>query len=364
MGKREISDKEMLAYLRFRTPEDNRVTIIFMVLFFIDFMGFLPSLIGSFSKLFFIAALVPAIILNLWTLVYILAPFKLEKSFHLFIGIFSIVSTYLYWLGIEKIIYIDIGVKGNVPFTIGLFTLVLCLAIFYFYTRYRFQRAKYPQTNREREKLSGFDILVSVAIIMGSNQLWRFINITGVMVSYVQIGLFCLMSFITLHMIGSLHPYNFIRKNIKVVQKVYPDFEISKKERKAQGDIYTIALLKRDELSDRDIQSVTDELGDLQNISSVKKVRMENFDVGGLQNVFQKVDPTVEGIAVIKVDESRLEEEKKKMERTKRWKYFFKKIPEKEYEKVENRVLLDPKQSKLYAERLTEVRAFLLKEKG
>jgi len=191
MGKREISDKEMLAYLRFRTPEDNRVTIIFMVLFFIDFMGFLPSLIGSFSKLFFIAALVPAIILNLWTLAYILAPFKLEKSFHLFMGIFSIVSTYLYWLGIEKIIYIDIGIKGNIPFTIGLLTLVLCLAIFYFYTRYRVQRAKYPQTNMEREQLSGFDILVSVAIIMGSNQLWGFINITGEMVSYVQIGLFC-----------------------------------------------------------------------------------------------------------------------------------------------------------------------------
>ncbi len=359
--KPAVSDKEMLAYLRFRTPEENQVGIFFLVLIIIDFLGFFPYMIGPFSRQFFIAALVPAIFLNLWMIVYVFAPYKLEKAYYLLVGVFSIVSAYLYWLGSEKIIYINLGVEGYAAFIVGLFILILLITFFYFYTRYQSRKGKYTRSKQNRQHRSGFGILVTVVFILGASQLGNIINTTKVMDMYVSIGTLCLLSFFMLIMIGSFHQYRFIHNHLPTVRKLYPDFGKRKNDRKVYYH-YSLAVIKEDELTEEEMKTMTDEIGEFISFLPVKKVAADGFDQDGLLNVFPGGDCGPLRIAVMRVNQERLDEDIKKMVRTKRWKYFFKGIPEEEYEKVEDVVHFDPKEAVLQSGDLSEVRAFLQKK--
>ncbi|WP_283152564.1 hypothetical protein [Guptibacillus hwajinpoensis] len=107
---------------------------------------------------------------------------------------------------------------------------------------------------------------------------------------------------------------------------------------------------------------MTDELGEFISFLPVKKVAVDGFDQEGLLDVFPGGGCGPLRIAVMKVNQERLDEGIKKMVRTKRWKYFFKGIPEEEYEKVEDRVHFDPKEAVLQSGDLSEVRAFLQKK--
>ncbi|MCA0993812.1 hypothetical protein [Pseudalkalibacillus hwajinpoensis] len=359
MGKREIADKEMLAYLRLSTPEENQVTIFFMVVVLIDFMGFFPYLIGPFSITFFVAALVPAIIINLWMIVYVLAPYKLEATFDLLVGAFSIVSAYLYWLGSEKLLYINLGIQGISAFLLGLILLLLLVTFFYFYTRYQIRLGKYKRNKHHQHHQSGLGILGSVAIIIGISQLGNFMTTTEKMDITFTIGILCLISCFTLFLIGNYHYYRFIKSNHHIIRKVYPDFSKRKKHRRMLR-YYSFAVIKEDNLKREEMKAITDELGELINVFPVKKVTMEDFDQERLLEVFPVKDYESFCIVVMQDNQKRLDEEVKKMVRTKRWKYFFKGIPTEEYEKVEDRVLFDPRNAVFQSGDLSEVRSFLL----
>lgn len=89
---------------------------------------------------------------------------------------------------------------------------------------------------------------------------------------------------------------------------------------------------------------------------------MDGFDQDGLLDVFPGGGCDPLWIAVMRVNQERLDEDIKKMVRTMRWKYFFKGIPEEEYEKVEDYVHFDSKEAVLQSRNLSEVRAFLQKK--
>lgn len=363
MAKQEIADKEMLAYLRFRTPEENQGTIFFMVFILIDFIGFFPYLIGPFSITFFIAALVPAILINVWMIAYVVAPYKLEAGFDLLVGAFSIVSAYLYWLGSEKLLYINLDFQGNSAFILGLLLLLLLITFFYFYTRYQIRLGKYKRNKQHRQHQSGISMLGSVAIIIAIPQVENFIATTKVMEMFFIIGLLCLISIFTLFLIGNYHHYRFTKTNHDIVRKVYPDFGKRKKDRKIQHH-YSFAVIKNDKLTDEEMITITDELGEFINVFPVKKEAKENFDEEGLLDVFPGEVSESLCIVVMRGNQENLAEEVKKMVRTKRWKYFFKGIPEKEYEKVEDRVLFDPRNAIYQSSDLSEVRGFLSSKMG
>ncbi|MGG1684331.1 hypothetical protein [Pseudalkalibacillus sp. NRS-1564] len=89
---------------------------------------------------------------------------------------------------------------------------------------------------------------------------------------------------------------------------------------------------------------------------------VDGFDQDGLLDVFPGGGCDPLWIAVMRVNQERLDEDIKKMVRTMRWKYFFKGIPEEEYEKVEDYVHFDSKEAVLQSRNLSEVRAFLQKK--
>jgi hypothetical protein len=95
-----------------------------------DFLGLLPLLSIPFFAPLFWAALIPIICIHLWALFYIIAPYKFEKSYYLYLGVFGIINTYVYLLVIQKFLYIHIYVEGSSYFVIGILLMLLLLATF------------------------------------------------------------------------------------------------------------------------------------------------------------------------------------------------------------------------------------------
>ena len=350
MGKIRVSDYEVLAYLRMTTHKENRFSIFFMVLFFVDIMGFFPYLVGSFSQSFFLAALFPAIALNLWMLTYVLAPSKLAGSYDLLLGCLSIVSSYSYWLGIEKMIYVNLGAEGNSPFWIGLLFFILLTVFFYFFTRYYVRKGKYKGARADRQHLSGFQIVISASIIIVMPQLLDDMSFLKVQNAYLLIGLLGVMSLLSLSLIGVFHKYQFMKNNRELVRKAFSkDPDMSKNR-------YNVAIIKEGQLTFEEMKMLTEELGAFSNVSSVKKDTSLNLDQKILDNEVNR-KPFL--LVVLKEERGRIDEEVKKMLRTKRWKYFFKGVPEEEFEKVEERVRYDSKNAVFKSEEISEVRDFL-----
>lgn len=52
------------------------------------------------------------------------APFQFEKSYYLFFGIYGIVNTYVYFLVIQKYLYVYARLDGIAHFMIGLLLLL------------------------------------------------------------------------------------------------------------------------------------------------------------------------------------------------------------------------------------------------
>jgi hypothetical protein len=83
-----------------------------------------------FSSAFFWGAVIPVVLLHIWAIPYIADPFKYEKSYYLFLGVYGIVNTYIYFLVIQKFLYVNIGIDSKMPFIAGLVLLIALLVSF------------------------------------------------------------------------------------------------------------------------------------------------------------------------------------------------------------------------------------------
>ncbi|TCP31198.1 hypothetical protein EV207_10381 [Scopulibacillus darangshiensis] len=116
-----MDKKTFNEYLILRTfPTDIRFIAMMNVLFFSDLLGFLP-LLGIPRLPFFInLAIIPVIILNIWLLVYIIAPYRFELSFTLFQGVWGVLTSFLYFLVTQKFLYNILHFETLLFFYLGL----------------------------------------------------------------------------------------------------------------------------------------------------------------------------------------------------------------------------------------------------
>lgn len=116
-----------LSYLNLESPQENRSGIIGYFLILLYVVGMIPILGVPFSFPFFLAAIIPIIIIQVWAIVYLIDPYKYEKSYYLFFGIYGVVNTYVFFLVILKLIYVNMEWKGSAPFVINLVLFILLL---------------------------------------------------------------------------------------------------------------------------------------------------------------------------------------------------------------------------------------------
>ncbi|KPB04543.1 hypothetical protein [Bacillus sp. CHD6a] len=225
-------DSITTSYLRLQTPKENRSNIIVFLLIFLDLIAFFPILAVPFNKGFLLAALIPTIFIHIWACLYIIAPYKYERSYYLFFGVYGIINSYVLFLSIQKILYSIIGVEGYFPFILGLILLIALLLVMniinikvlYSGTYARLQNMEYNHNTSPYLTAAGIGYVLS--------QLFLTLVYDNSIKMLFYIFLLSFFSIVTAYFSIFIHRYIFILKNYETVKKVNPEFGLPKAQRK------------------------------------------------------------------------------------------------------------------------------------
>ncbi len=232
LNKHRDIDPITLSYLNLQRPLDNRRNIIAFFIFFLDIIGLLPILGEPFSFAFFWPAIIPVGLLHIWAILYVVEPYKFEKSYHLFFGVYGVVNTYIYFLVIQKFLYVNIGVDSRVPFIAGLVLVLGLLVSFQIFNHKMLYSGSYAklQKNGIKMKLSPILTASSIGYVVAQILISSFMT-ESIFIIIIITGV-AILSLLTAFFSTSLHRYYFIRKNEHIVKKVYPQFGVPKRLRK------------------------------------------------------------------------------------------------------------------------------------
>ena len=231
MKRHKDIDSITLSYLNLQTPKENRRNIITFFLFFLDIIGLLPILGEPFSYAFVWPAVVPVALLHIWAVLYVVAPFTFEKSYYLFFGIYGIVNTYVYFLVIQKYLYVYAGLNGKAPFILGLLLLIGLLVFFQLLNHRMLYSGTYARLQGKEQKTSLSPALTasSIGYVMAYILISSFI--TESLVAVIIMTGVSILSILTAFFSTTVHRYFFIMKHEETVKKVYPQFGLPKRKR-------------------------------------------------------------------------------------------------------------------------------------
>lgn len=192
-------------------------------------VGMIPILGVPFSLPFFLAAIIPVIIIQVWAIVYLIDPYKYEKSYYLFFGIYGVVNTYVFFLLILKLIYVNMEWKGSTPFVINLVLFILLLGginwlnwkALYIGTYYKLQQKRTIPV--EWTAIGGSSYIIGQIIL-------SFIYSDSAINILLIVGI-SFLSLWTAFLSINIHRYYFINKNIDLVKQRFPEFGLPKSER-------------------------------------------------------------------------------------------------------------------------------------
>ncbi|UTE77703.1 hypothetical protein [Rossellomorea sp. KS-H15a] len=229
---KDIDDMTRVYLSNMQLPKENRRNVIGFLILLLDFLGLLPLLSIPFSSSFFWAALAPAVIIHVWGILYIVAPYKFEHSYYLYIGIFGIVNTYVFFLVIQKLLYLHIGVDSNRFFYIGLVLMVFLLVfiqvfhvkMLYSGTYVKIQNGKSPFTIPSIVAFSTFGYVAAQFLMSYMHTDSAYIIVLMMAYSVVSI--------VTAYLSTFIHRYIYIQRNKEKVLKMYPGFGKPKASRK------------------------------------------------------------------------------------------------------------------------------------
>lgn len=192
-------------------------------------IGVIPILGVPFSFIYFMAAIVPVAILQIWALLYLFAPYKFEKSYYLFFGVYGVVNTYVYFLAIQKLLYLHLGAEGKGPFIIG-FLLFIGLLVTMNWLNIK---ALYTGTYHKMQQMESINVkwlsFAGLGYVIGQLILTFVYSESAKMMIFIF--LISLLSIITAYFSVYLHRYFYIVKNKDLVKQVYPEFSLPLKER-------------------------------------------------------------------------------------------------------------------------------------
>lgn len=207
----------------------NKKNIIVFFSIFLYLIGLLPIISEPFSLPFFIAAIVPIAIIQIWAIIYLINPYKYEKSYYLFFGVYGLVNTYVYFLLIVKMLYLNIGVEGNTPFIISLCLFIALLVGVNVLNLIALYSGTYHKLQQKRSINVAWGFIGALGYILGQFIL-SFIFTDSAFYTLL-IVLISLLSILTAYFSVYIHRYYFIDKNMELVKQVYPQFGFSRDER-------------------------------------------------------------------------------------------------------------------------------------
>lgn len=173
--------------------------------------------------------MIPVAIIQIWAIIYVINPYKFEKSYYLFFGVYGVVNTFVYFLAIQKMIYIHLSETGNLPFILGLILFIALLVG----VNWMNWKALYSGTYHKLQQRSSIPVswlaIGGISYVLG--QLILSFIVTDSATSILIIVLLSFFSIVTAFFSISIHRYFFISKNIEIVKQVYPEFGLPLSER-------------------------------------------------------------------------------------------------------------------------------------
>lgn len=221
-----------MSYLRLQTPKENRSNIIGFFILFLYLFGIIPIVGDPFSLTYFSAAIIPVALIQIWAIIYVINPYKFEKSYYLFFGVYGVVNTFVYFLAIQKMIYINLRDTGNMPFILGLILFIALLVGINWMNWKALYSGTYHKLQQKSNIPVGWLSIGGVSYVLGQFILSYIYSNSAI--SIIVIVLLSFFSIITAFFSISIHRYFFICKNIEMVKQVYPDFGLPKSERLRQ----------------------------------------------------------------------------------------------------------------------------------
>ena len=179
------------------------------------------------------AAIVPVAILQIWALLYLFAPYKFEKSYYLFFGVYGVVNTYVYFLAIQKLLYLHLESVGKTPFVIGfIFFIGLLVSINWLNIK-----ALYSGTYHNLQQMKSFNVrylsFAGIGYVIAQVILTSVYSKSAKMIIFIM--LLSLLSLVTAYFSASIHRYYYFSKNMDLVKQVYPSFGLPLNERQDES---------------------------------------------------------------------------------------------------------------------------------
>jgi hypothetical protein len=205
-------------------PRENRRNVIGFLVIGMDFLGLLPLLSIPFFAPLFWAALIPIICIHLWALFYIIAPYKFEKSYYLYLGVFGIINTYVYFLVIQKFLYIHIHVEGSSYFVIGILLMLFLLATFQILNVKMLYSGTYTKLQNGESKFNVTPIVAASSFGYIIAQFLMSYLVTDSAYMIAMITAYSAASILPAYLATYIHRFIYIQNNYEKVINSYPDF--------------------------------------------------------------------------------------------------------------------------------------------
>ncbi|WP_277585957.1 hypothetical protein [Psychrobacillus antarcticus] len=227
--EKKVIDNVTLSYLKFQTPKENKGNIICFFILLLYIIGLFPIIGETFSVTFFLAAIIPTVIISVWAIIYLIDPYKYEKSYYLFFGIYGVVNTFVYFLCIVKLLYLDMKVEGKVPFILTMLLFIILLVGVNVLNIKALNSGTYHKLQNMRSINVAWVSIGALGYLIGQFLL-TFIYTDSALYT-LFIVLISLLSILTAYFTVYIHRYFFIDKNIELVKQVYPTFGLPLSER-------------------------------------------------------------------------------------------------------------------------------------
>ena len=193
------------------------------------FIGILPILGDPFSLPSFLAAIIPTALITFWGTIYIIDPYKYEKSYYLFLGVYGVVNTYVYFVSIQKLMYVNLEIDGWGPFMFNVILFILLIGGMNWMNWNALYSETYYKLQQKRSIPVGWASLAGASYILG--QIILSVVYTDSGISILIIVCISVLSLFTAFLSINIHRYFFIKKNMEIVKEIYPGFGLPKDER-------------------------------------------------------------------------------------------------------------------------------------
>lgn len=219
----EKVDPIIQSYLNLQSTSQNRGNVLCFVLLFLDFIGMMPIISVPFSMPYFLATGIPVLLINLWAIPFVVNPEKYEQPYYLFIGVYGIVNTYVYYVAIQKMLYLNLDVQGTLPFMVGAILLIgLLIFVNWLNLKALYSGTYYRLQNSKKGNIGLIAGIPGLSYVIGQFLLTFFTSDEAVF--SMMIILLSILSIVTAYMSIYIHRYFFILKHMEDVKKLYPNF--------------------------------------------------------------------------------------------------------------------------------------------